>query len=151
VISYPEDQKGFTLIEVVAVLMLTSIVGVMLIQYVRAASDHTADQVSMVRDTLALQQEMELVTSRYKTMLNDSANTASLSILTQFFNQEVNGYTSTAAMIDTTHTKYITFTRDASTLTYTPSTSNAEQNNSHLMLVLVRGNQRVYSFFSDSE
>ena len=150
------NQKGFTLIEVVVVLIITAIVGSMLFQYVRSATDSTAEQLTMVRDTLALQQAMEEATGRYKSryqaMLDAGMNPASVSILTAFKNNDVAPNLSNGVTIDTVNTKFIRLSRNAGTKTYVVSTAtDSEQKDAHLMLVLDRGGQRVLSIFSDSD
>ena len=150
-----DQQEGFTLLEVVAVFIVTAIVGSMLFSYVRSAVDHTGAQLAMARNTLILQQDMETSTSRYRRiyqdMLDRGIQPADQSILSDF-KTDVAGSLTGSVAIDTAHTKFVTFSRNASTKTYTVSSvTDTEQSGSHLILVLQTGGQRVLSVFSDSD
>lgn len=149
------NNDGFTLLEVVVVIVLVAIVGSMLFGYVRSAVDHTGQQLSMARDTLVLQQAMEDVTSRYKrryqNLLDAGIQPADVSILSDF-KAEAAGALTGRAVIDTANTRFVTFSRDADTKTYTIAAySDTEQSGAHLLMVIRAGGQRVMSVFSDSD
>ena len=80
------DQMGFSLVEVIILLVLAGIMGSYLVTYVQSTSKNSIEPILMINDRAALQQEMETITQEYKKRL-DAGNFS----LTDFKNDYVDG------------------------------------------------------------
>ena len=68
-----KKEKGFTLLEVIIILIVAGIIGSMLIPLMGTALKHSADPVNNIKDQLELNKVMENITADYKDSLNDLA------------------------------------------------------------------------------
>jgi prepilin-type N-terminal cleavage/methylation domain-containing protein len=68
-----QDQKGFSLIEVIIFLILAGILSVVYVNYMGASLQYSADPVNMVRDEASVETLMERITSDYVKLVNGTA------------------------------------------------------------------------------
>ena len=68
-----KKENGFTLLEVIIILIVAGIIGSMLIPLMGTALKHSADPVNNIKDQLELNKVMENITADYKDSLNGLA------------------------------------------------------------------------------
>lgn len=64
-----DNQKGFTLIEVVIVLIIAAIMGSYLVVFVQSTSTNSVAPILLINNRSELQEEMEKLTQDYKHQL----------------------------------------------------------------------------------
>ncbi len=106
---HPYTSRGFTLIEVIVTLVISSILGAMLVQFMGTNLTGSIKPVLRTQDTLALQQVMENIVIDYnKLMVTDSAP---LATLRTHIETNSEGYGSYSIVTNT----YVTYDNDTGT------------------------------------
>ncbi len=59
------DNKGFSLIEVIVVLVISAVLGTMLVQFLNTAYFKSPSPIQIVKDSITLQNVIENITSDY--------------------------------------------------------------------------------------
>lgn len=135
-----QDQNGFTLVEIIIVIIIGSILATFISQVVSTSSTKSAMPVVHLRERIQLQDTMKKINTQYKQRLSD--NTLTLANLKSYVE------TNFSTHIDAEHTGYFIFidngdnTYSASPISQTPS------QDSILIVTLTNGNQRIQSIFS---
>lgn len=67
------DQRGFTLLEIIVSIIVASIMGAMLVQFMGTSMIKSAKPVARLQQNLSLNDVMENITADYKKLLTDNA------------------------------------------------------------------------------
>jgi prepilin-type N-terminal cleavage/methylation domain-containing protein len=70
----PNDSKGFTLVELIITLMLITIVGATMVQYMDLSLSKSPEPVNLLRNQQAIIEEMETLTGYYRKEVIDEGN-----------------------------------------------------------------------------
>ena len=120
-----DAQKGFTLVEVLIMIILAAIMGSYLYTYVKSLSESSVKPILRINERDALQEAMEKITQEYKQML--AAGNFSLAA----FKKDC---VDKNALVLASETKYVTFQSGEDAL---------------LMVTLQSGNQKIWSLFAE--
>lgn len=66
-------ESGFTLLEIIAVILITAVLGALLFQYFGQSFTHSSAPIERLQDALQLQQVMENITEDYERSAKTSA------------------------------------------------------------------------------
>jgi prepilin-type N-terminal cleavage/methylation domain-containing protein len=64
-----KNQKGFTLIEIIAALILSAVLSVILVQFMQTATEQSIQPIFMVQENLGLNDILERMNADYKRRL----------------------------------------------------------------------------------
>jgi prepilin-type N-terminal cleavage/methylation domain-containing protein len=130
--SSRSKEGGFTLIEVIAALIIVAVLASMIFPATGGGLWRTARGVGECRELFELQGQMEEIVQAYKTAL--SIGNGAINLVD--FRDSILGY----SFVDTGSTGFLEESGSDLTLTATPT--------SHLLVTLVQGDQRISSIFS---
>lgn len=120
-----DNQKGFTLVEVIILLIIAGIMGSFLVTFVQSTSKNSVEPVLLINERAALQEEMEKITQDYKRLL-EAGNFS----LAAFKRDCVDGH----SLVLASETEYISFRTGEDEL---------------LMVTLQSGDIKIWSLFSE--
>lgn len=69
----PIDRKGLTLLEIIVSIIVASIMGAMLVQYMGTSMIKSAKPITRLQQNLSLNDVMENITADYKKLLTDDS------------------------------------------------------------------------------
>jgi prepilin-type N-terminal cleavage/methylation domain-containing protein len=75
-------QRGFTLIEVIAAIVLVGILGAIFVSYLSTDLEHSGDPVNMARDEAAGEQIMERINAEFVKQINTDPGAALANLFT---------------------------------------------------------------------
>lgn len=120
-----DNQKGFSLVEVIIVLIITGIMGSYLVTFVQSSTQNSIEPILMTNERADLQEEMEKITQEYKRRLN--AGNFSLADFKT-------GYVDGCSLVLPSETNYVRFKTGEDAM---------------LLVTLQSGNQKIWSLFSE--
>lgn len=133
-----KTKNGFTLIEIIITLVIASILGVVIFQYLGSALTRSSDPIFRLKKALSLQQVAENIHADYKK--NFSTNMVGLKAKIE--NPSTSGYGNYAVVTS----KYIKFSNfqeidepDPNIKTMLKVTIKNDQNETLTMLLVIRG------------
>ncbi|WP_321493418.1 type II secretion system protein [uncultured Desulfobacter sp.] len=119
------NQKGFSLVEVIIVLIITGIMGSYLITFVQSSTQNSIEPILMTNERANLQEEMEKITQEYKKRLK--AGNFSLADFKT-------GYVDGRSLVLASETSYVKFKTGEDAM---------------LLVTLQSGNQKIWSLFAE--
>ncbi len=140
------NGSGFTLLEVILIIVLAGILGVFLTQFVRTSTEKSAQPFEGFRKDAALQAAMEQVTAEYRRMVRDYVEKqvpVSLKSLKQYAQKNF------GEMVVAAETGFITFSKGAGNTYHASSIRAAPSSGAALLITLKRGGRRVSALFTE--
>lgn len=136
-----QRNNGFTLLEIILVLVIASILGVMMVQFVRTSSLFAVKPAIWFKNQTILHEMMEKTTTEYKRQIE--ADTLTLAALKTYVltDSEIKNY------VSTTQTGYITFSSLVNKTYSSSSVSVSQGSSSVLIITLIAGDQSLRSLF----
>lgn len=128
------DQTGFTLVEVLAVLVVAGILGAMMMQVMDSNVERSADPIVMVQREAELEKAMESIIASYKEGVNNPPFD-----LTTFYQDTV----SKEPLLDPASTGYVSFSNGTETFHGMAQVTHC------LKVGLVDGDQSLVCLFTD--
>lgn len=141
-----KKTDGFTLIEVIITLVVTSILALMVLQFTKTATVHGTKTSTWFAKNTQLQMSMEKINATYRTMADNE--TIDLPALRKFADTVANG-TNGSPDVDDKLTGYISFNQPNSNEKIFDATSiqSSQGSNSVLVVTLKNDEQKLRSCF----
>ena len=128
-----QPENGFTLIEIILVLVAAAVLGALLVRVLGVSLTGSPTPVIQVGDQYQVIQAMERITGEYRRQVN--ANTYNIST----FNTAINGFAPGGGNVSATRAN----------LSYVNSTGNHNITANVISVTVRRGDQSVQTFFSE--
>lgn len=137
------DRKnhGFTLIEVIIVLVIAAILGVMMVQFTRTSTLFAVRPAIWFNNQTTLHEMMEKVTTKYKREID--ADTLSLASLKNYIETDSDVKT----YVSSSQTGFISFSSSGSQEYSASSISSSQGSSSILVVTLEKDDQSLRAMF----
>ncbi|GAU08962.1 PulJ/GspJ family protein [Desulfoplanes formicivorans] len=138
------SAHGFTLLEVILVCIVGSILGVMMVQFVRTSSLNAVRPAIRFNTQTDLHAAMERITTEYRTLLeNTKADEFNLGLLKSFIDTD----TEISPYVSSSKTGFISFTSSGGKNYVASNISQSQGSNSILLVTLEKNGQSLSSVF----
>lgn len=139
-------EGGFTLVELILIIVLAGILGVFLAQFVRTSTENSAQPLQGLLKDADLQAAMERVTAEYRRMLQEYVENqvpVSLKNLEQYAEKEF------GVMVVPGETGFVTFHKVAGDTYQASSIRPVPSSGAALLITLKRGGRRLRALFTE--